>query len=353
MAKVWQFVDSGGIGGIEKHILVLAGALKEKGYDCNIVLWNDYVNNLWLNQIKDAQISYKSLQGSFKHLYKTIKSEHPAIIHTHGYKAGILGRAAGAITNTNTKVVSTFHAGEIGNFPLNLYQFLDNASSILSSRISVSKDIANSLFYSSDLIPNFIEAPAQPPNRPLGKEIAFIGRLSYEKAPDIFCQLAKSYENDGYSWNIYGDGPMGQELRRDFSSNVQFHGMTADLSQVWPKLGLVIIPSRAEGLPLVVLEAMASGIPVIAANVGALPDIISRGVGWVFHSNDFPSLQTVFTEWKHSTPEQLMMKRQKALALVREKYSSAKYVPKIISVYEKAGLPPKPSEHPINLKSNA
>ena len=52
---------------------------------------------------------------------------------------------------------------------------------------------------------------------------------------------------------------------------------------VYPRSQILVLPARAEGFGLVAIEAMSFGLPVIAAAVGALPEIVAHeSTGWVF-----------------------------------------------------------------------
>jgi glycosyltransferase involved in cell wall biosynthesis len=46
------------------------------------------------------------------------------------------------------------------------------------------------------------------------------------------------------------------------------------------------LPSRNEGCPNVVLEALACGTPVVAARVGAVPDLLDEDSGIIVPSQD-------------------------------------------------------------------
>jgi glycosyltransferase involved in cell wall biosynthesis len=58
---------------------------------------------------------------------------------------------------------------------------------------------------------------------------------------------------------------------------VRFLGYQAEVAPILAASDLLVLPSRAEGLPVVLLEAMALARPVIAARVGGVPEVIRDG----------------------------------------------------------------------------
>ncbi|OKL45726.1 glycosyltransferase family 4 protein [Pseudovibrio exalbescens] len=338
MAPIWQLVDSSGIGGIEKHILVLAQTLKAQGLDVRVVLLAPHDNNPWLDQLTMAGLPFTILEGGLKGLWRGLSAERPALVHSHGYKAGILGRLA--CRARGIPVVSTYHAGEAGPFPVSLYQTLDAYTGLLARRISVSRPIAARLPYASTVIENFINCPAMDTNRPLSRTVAFVGRLSHEKGPDLFCDFAAQQpRRPTLDWHLYGDGPMRPELEAKYGSLIEFHGMVSNLEPIWPTLGLIVLSSRAEGLPLVALEAMAHGVPVLAPRLGGLPDLIQHGVtGWLYDPEDLTDMSRAFRQWVQARPAFLTQMRTNCQQRIRSHYSPAAKLPLILDVYRNAGL---------------
>jgi glycosyltransferase involved in cell wall biosynthesis len=52
----------------------------------------------------------------------------------------------------------------------------------------------------------------------------------------------------------------------------------------------VLVPSRAEGLPLVLLEAWSMGRPVVASRVGGIPEAVEDGRnGVLLEAGDLPA----------------------------------------------------------------
>jgi glycosyltransferase involved in cell wall biosynthesis len=276
---IWQLVDSSGLGGIERHVEVLTRGLIDRGYATKVVLLADHGPHLFLERLRYLDIPVQVLPGGFQKLYSALRAYRPSRLHTHGYKAGIFGRIAAMALRV--PVVSSFHAGERGAFPVSLYQWIDEWTGTLVPRIAVSRAVAAALPGQPILIENFLSIPDKSVALARSRTIAFVGRLSHEKGPDLFCQIASARQNIA-QWHIYGDGPMRASLELEYGHCVKFHGMVSTLEAVWPSIGLLLMPSRAEGLPMAALEAMASGVPVIASAVGGLPDLITQGVtGWL------------------------------------------------------------------------
>jgi glycosyltransferase involved in cell wall biosynthesis len=275
----------------------------------------------------------RSLWGTPTTLLKALWNEPPALLHTHGYKAGVLGRMAARLVGI--PCVSTFHAGERGAFPLWLYQDIDGWTSFLAKRIAVSVSIADGLPFAAQVIPNFI-APAPPRNEPPPRRVAFVGRLSHEKGPDLFCDLARLGPSM-LSYDCYGDGPMLPALAARYGDVVRFHGFMPS-EQIWPQVGLLVMPSRAEGLPMAALEALAAGVPVAASRVGGLPDLIRPDTGWLFDVADISAAVNAVSAWTRLAPAPLLSMGQRCQSDVVDRFGISRQLPKVLAVYAAAGF---------------
>ena len=326
--EIWQMLDSRSFGGIESHVLHLAGALKRRGTPVRVVMLADHGAHPLCERLKEEGIPVEQLQGGPVGVFKAFL-RRPRLVHTHGYKAGILARAAGWLTGV--PVVSTFHAGEPGRGRLRLYDYLDRMTASLAPALAVSHEIAGRLKGPVTVIDNFVPVPAHN-NRPRPDTVAFVGRLSPEKGPDIFCELAGHFPE--LRFEVFGDGPMRDELERIHGARVTFHGAVHDMEQRWDQCGLLCMPSRYEGLPMAALEAMAHGVPVAAFAVGALPTLIEDGRnGWLA-----PPLNTIILErhlqnWSRLNRDERNRFATRARDTIQAAYSPEAVLPKILDVY--------------------
>ena len=335
-ARVELLVDSSAVGGIERHIEVLSGGLRGRGVDARVLLLAGHGDNPWYDQLYAADIPFDVNERGTVGLISRLRREEISLLHTHGYKAGIVGRFVARASGI--PVVSTFHAGEVGPFPVNLYQRADEWTSALGQRISVSPAIAARLPCRSNVIANFVATPSEPPAGPLPSTVGFVGRLSHEKGPDLFCESAVRSAGD-VTWRTYGDGPMRSALESAFNQNVEFRGFVSNMASSWEDIGLLIMPSRAEGLPMAALEALAAGVPVAAARVGALPDVIRHGEnGWLFEPGDLNAIQMIVDEWSRDKAARGRLWRTAAWRSVRERFSVEAGVEQTLNAYREAGF---------------
>lgn len=339
---IWQFIDSSSVGGAERHIETLARGLSGRGLAVRIVLLADHGRNPWQDQLTRAGLPVTHLDGRLRVLARALRSEHPQLLHTHGYKAGILGRVAARAAGI--PVVSTFHSGARGPFPVGVYETLDDWSSGLGQRIAVSAQIQARLPFASTVIPSYVRTASTPSSAPLPQLAAFVGRLSAEKGPEAFCQLAEVANRQphlhGVEWHVWGDGPLRTHLEARYGRLVKFHGVATDMDSVWPQVGLLVMPSLFEGVPLAALEAAAHGVPILASRVGGLPSVIVEGqTGWLFAPGDLDGALDGLNHWHLARGDgDAPSLRAACWSKARGEFSEDRWLPHILTVYRAAGL---------------
>lgn len=114
------------------------------------------------------------------------------------------------------------------------------------------------------------------------KNISFVGRLSPEKRPDLFCKIAKSLSNEKLNFIIWGDGELYNSLKEEYSEFVSFRGYTNNIDNIFKETDLLCVTSLFENCPMCILEALSYKIPCITTNVGGIPEIIQVGVNGEF-----------------------------------------------------------------------
>ena len=324
--EIWLLLDSRGMGGIESHVAELAIGLAAAGERPRVFFLRDHGPHPLRARLDAAGVQWEALDGRLGSLLRRLRMGRPALLHTHGYKANLMGRAAARLSGVPS--VASYHAGERPGGVLAVYDLADRWTSWLGGRIAVSKPILHRLPFGGELVANFVALPAiGPENSP--DVVAFVGRLSHEKGPDLFCQLAE--QAPGPSYRAYGDGPMRATLN---SSAVRFFGAVAGMEDSWAEIGLLAITSRAEGLPLAALEAMAHGVPVAAFAVGRLPDLIQNGVdGFLAPPGDIAALAKAVMGWhKLDLPARLALSAAARATIARD-FGQAAGVAEIRRIY--------------------
>jgi glycosyltransferase involved in cell wall biosynthesis len=118
------------------------------------------------------------------------------------------------------------------------------------------------------------------------RRIVYVGRLSREKGVDILLHALGVVNGNGYDCRltVVGDGPEAPALKAlvdelGLRARVQFVGFIVDpgrLRERYLDAGVVVVPSRTEGVPVAMIEAMGLGRVVVATDVGGIPSVLKH-----------------------------------------------------------------------------
>lgn len=141
--------------------------------------------------------------------------------------------------------------------------------------------------------------PAPMPDTPEFRMTA-IGRFAEQKGFGLLIQgFALAYRrNPALHLSLVGDGP----LRPQIEAMIRAEGMESAVSllgwqdengvrQALAQSHVLVMPSFAEGLPVVIMEAMASARPCITTYIAGIPELVRPGQeGWLVSAGDADAL---------------------------------------------------------------
>lgn len=126
----------------------------------------------------------------------------------------------------------------------------------------------------------------EPPADESPPRILCLGRLTPAKGQHILLSALDVLRSRGrrFEASIVGDGPDRPSLEAQaralkLGDCVTFVGpVNPDKVRGWYECSSVfVLPSFAEGIPVVLMEAMATGVPVISTTVAGIPELIRHG----------------------------------------------------------------------------
>lgn len=128
-------------------------------------------------------------------------------------------------------------------------------------------------------------SPAATPQPGPGFSLLCVGRLTPAKGQHLILDALATLRNHGIMarLTLVGDGPdrasLEQHCRRlELSDQVRFIGALNqdEVRPLYRTHDAFILPSFAEGIPVVLMEAMASGLPCITTRIAGIPELIEH-----------------------------------------------------------------------------
>ncbi|MFT3731277.1 MAG: glycosyltransferase [Hyphomicrobium sp.] len=176
----------------------------------------------------------------------------------------------------------------------------------------------------------FYESHATPPSDT--RRLVCVGRLTEQKGQLLLVEAARKLRENGIDFDLVlvGDGDMRSEIealiaRYELTAHVRITGWMSS-EQVRAEIlsaRALVLPSFAEGLPVVLMEAMALGRPVISTYIAGIPELVRDDVdGWLAPAGDVDALTEAMRKCLDSPLEALASMGSRARARAIERHDA-------------------------------
>jgi glycosyltransferase involved in cell wall biosynthesis len=296
-------------GGVERYLCTLLKKMNKKEFENILVLSQDYdlgKFEKFSNRIEcvkmHREINPINEIKAIIQVRRLIKRYNPDIIYMHSSKAGVIGR----IANLGIKNVSIYNAHgwafnmKCNPIKQNLYALIEKMLAPFCTKIVAISDFEKEsalkrhicknekiqvIFNGIDFDEyNVKKEESDTDNLSIPKNafvVGSVGRLSRQKAPDIFIKAARLIKNEvpNAFFIMVGDGDEQKEcenliLKYGLSESFRITGWVENPLDYIRKFDVAMLLSRWEGFGLVLPEYMLEEKPIVATRVDAIPNII-------------------------------------------------------------------------------
>ncbi len=188
----------------------------------------------------------------------------------------------------------------------------------------------------------FLSADITPP--PSAPRLVNIGRLSEQKGQLLLIEAAARLARDNVDFHLtlVGDG----ELRPALESAIAEHHLADRVTLAGWRTGeqvrqtlldsrALVLPSFAEGLPVVMMESLALHRPVIGTAIAGVPELVEPGVsGWLIPPGSVERLVEAMRSALAATPERLTEMGAAGAATVAKNHTAATEARRLIELIE-------------------
>lgn len=186
-------------------------------------------------------------------------------------------------------------------------------------------------------------APVPVPDIP---RLVCVGRLCEQKGQLLLMEAAHRLAQKGIGFELVlaGDGEMRAEVERliqkyALEDRVRITGWISSdqvREEILAARGLVL-PSFAEGLPVVIMEAMALRRPVLTTYVAGIPELVRHGeTGWLFPAGSVDELAAAMETFLAAPAGVLERVAEAGYRLVLERHSIDTEAAKLAALFREA-----------------
>jgi len=169
-----------------------------------------------------------------------------------------------------------------------------------------------------------------------------VGRLCEQKGQPLLLKAFHILSQEGRDFELVlaGDGHLRPQLEHliaeyGLQEKVKITGWISS-QQVREEIvssRALVLPSFAEGLPVVIMEAMALARPVVSTYVAGIPELVQHEInGWLVTAGNVEVLVDALREVIKATPQRLNEMGQKARQRVLERHDIDTEAAKLLSM---------------------
>ncbi len=144
---------------------------------------------------------------------------------------------------------------------------------------------------------------------------------------------------------LIGDGESRSDVesaitRHDADDMIAITGWMANdkVREIIAANRALLLPSYAEGLPVVIMEALALGRPVISTYIAGIPELVDEGCGWIIPAGSHEALVDAMRAALVASPEALAAKGAEGRARVEHGHDIDKEAAKLYALIEKSAF---------------
>ncbi len=309
---------------------------------------------------------------AYRQLLFLLKKHRPQIVHTHGFKSGLLGRWAARKTRVPV-IIHTYHGhlfhSYYNRFVSSVICKIERWLASFTTRIiAISPQQAHELSEAyriaqknkiSTIYLGIDKNDYSLSGKDLRKQyniaddvviVAIIGRLVPIKNHSFFIKIAQQILKDESKvcFFIIGDGHQKRTIQKGFSqqqiswqektgqngkASVYFTSWITDMAAALNDVDIVMLTSLNEGTPVSLLEAQMFGKPVIATDVGGVRDsLIDNKTGFLIERFSLKDAVEKLKQLIHNKALRIEMGKN-GKAFVQEQFSKEKEVSAIDDLY--------------------
>jgi colanic acid/amylovoran biosynthesis glycosyltransferase len=185
---------------------------------------------------------------------------------------------------------------------------------------------------------------------PLSQRLICVGRLCEAKGQLLLIEATAVIRAKGIAMELVlvGDGP----LRAELEASIERHGLGDSVRITgWVSSDVVrdellaacalVLPSFAEGLPVVIMEAMALRRPVLSTYVAGIPELVRAGEsGWLFPAGSIDDLTAALEDCLSRSADEIKQMGDRGFVRVTERHSVDVEAAKLGALFRKSSHDP-------------